>query len=365
MISAVLPQTDNLSDIELAYVTYERVALSEFMTMSRGLILENLGQTGLTDIYNRDDHNKLRKRFSNPADPLFLLGSYLDIFDSPLRQLLPFNQRIRDNSLLVRQNRNLWAHFQPPEMRNEILIAIRQLKQFCDDMNLPGAAETGGAIFTKLSQISIERNRLMNGQSVPTPSGATIQKPTDPSDEVEAVIGLPARPRIGGLWEHELPSTVFELNKRYGDILDGNGDSQSARLPKEFKGTLARWFNLDINSWLYVDERDKATVALIGGDPYLIGFLGKEPDLAKGEFRGFFLPGTFVNAGGKLVDLDNPDSEFSSRYEMSSLTPEWIESNVPEDATVRLTDHGDVVLIDETGVSCILQSVNGAVPKGM
>lgn len=198
MISAVLPQTDNLSDIELAYVTYERVALSEFMTSTRNLILEVLGPAGLEGIFSREDHEKLRKRFSNPNDPLFLLGSYLDIFESPLRQILPFNQRVRDNALLVRQNRNLWAHFQPPAMRNEVLLAIRQLKQFCEDMNLPLSTETGNEIFFKLSQISIERNRLLNGQSVPTPSGATTEHAPGPGNEAIVPAKLPARPRIGG-----------------------------------------------------------------------------------------------------------------------------------------------------------------------
>jgi hypothetical protein len=363
MISVVLPVTDNLHDLELAYITYERVVFYEFMTLTREKIFLELGPSGLSDIYERDDHHKLKKRLSNPADPLFLLGSLLDIFESPLRRILPFNQRIRENALLVRQNRNLWAHFQPPEMRDDILLAIRQLKQFCDDMRLISAAKTGTTVFKRLSQISIERNRLINGQPVPTPTVATVVDASATHNNSVPEIEMPPRPRVGGLWEHELPTTVFELNKRYGDVLDGSGESQSARLGDSFKKTLLRWFSLGINSWLYVDERDHATVALVGGDPYLIGYLGQAPTMAKGEFRGFFLPGTFVNVDGKLVDLDDNAQEISAVYEIAELPTDWIVSNVPEDATVKITDHGDLVLIDEAGVYCIMASSDGAMPR--
>jgi len=363
MISVVLPETDNLRDLELAYITYERVVFAEFMTSTREKVSQELGTSGLTDIHNRNDHHKLKKRLSNPADPLFLLGSLLDIFESPLREILPFNQRIRENALLVRQNRNLWAHFQPPELRNDILLAIRQLKQFCEDMELVSAADKGTSVFNRLSQISIERNRLINGQPVPTPTGATVVDASEAHKKPVSEIAIPLRPRVGGLWEHELPTTIFELNKRYGDVLDGNGESQSARLGDWFQETLRRWFSLGINSWLYVDDRDHATVALIGGDPYLVGYLGEEPNLAKGDFRGFFLPGTFVNVGGQLVDLDDHSQGMSAKYEIAELSADWIIDNVPEDSTVRITDHGDLVLIDEAGISCILTSSDGALPR--
>jgi hypothetical protein len=111
---------------------------------------------------------------------------------------------------------------------------------------------------------------------------------------------------------------------------------------------------MNINSWLFVDPRDGATVALMNGDPHLIGYLGDEPELQPADYRGFFLTGIYENREGLLSEIENGDWFESKLFDTSPLSKEWVNANIASDASVRFTDYGDVVLIDDDGSRRIL-----------
>jgi hypothetical protein len=111
---------------------------------------------------------------------------------------------------------------------------------------------------------------------------------------------------------------------------------------------------MSINSWLYVDTRDGATVALIDGDPHLIGYLGDEPAVEENDYRGFFLPNAFENIGGVLVDTTSREPFSSEHFDLTPLTRNWVMEIIPSEASVKVTDYGDVVLIDDSGSRRIL-----------
>jgi hypothetical protein len=348
-----VPVEDNLGDLELAYLTLERAVLSEFLVKVQSSIFDAFGESGASDIYNRADHASLRKKFKGPGDPLFYLGSYIEVDESPIRQLLDYSPELRFRAKKARHNRNLWAHYSPPSKREEILEAIAVLKLLSKDLHLPEGEASADAILESLSKISIRRNRLIAGQTITEPTEATVV------DETAAIVIDPSaakeiRPRIGGVWEHELPNTVFQLNAKYRDVLDGNGDSQSWRLGARSIQVLRRWFALGVHAWLWVDLADGATVALIDGDPYLIGYLAEDDPVDNAASRGFYLPQIYENIDGALIDVAAGTPFTSEDFDASELTPGWVEANIPSNSIVQVTDYGDLVVTDDDGSRKVL-----------
>jgi len=356
MIPLFIPPTDELHDIELAYLTYERVVLSEFMWLCRDRLISSYGPDGVSIMYRRPDHHILAERFKNPMDPLYFLSSYVDVYSSPLRTLIPFNENYRAVAKTVKQNRNMWAHYRPPETREEIRMAITKLRVFSAALGMVDAEAAGVSINDRILEIVASRARLISGvASTDTTTATDYVPPTDStnSDNVDAE-PIPARPRIGGGWLGDLPTTVLVLNKKYQDVLDASGQSMKTQLGAGAAKSIKRWLSMSINSWLYVDSRDGATVALLNGDAHLIGYLGDEPELPATEYRGFFLPGTFENRDGILVDIENGKQFTSESFDISPLTADWTNENIPSVASVMFTDYGDVVLIDDDGSRRVL-----------
>jgi hypothetical protein len=348
MAALHLPLSDNLSELELTYVAYERVVLGEFMSVASNALDVEFGQDGADVMYNRDDHSFMRINYSNPMDPLFLLGSYVNVFSSPLRTVLPFSQHHRSVAKTVKDNRNLWAHYQPPEQRTEILAAISMLKTFASLLEIVHAKAAGLAIEERLREIAATRARQIHGGTQPEPVLATTFPA--PVEELEASNEkLPTRPRVGGAWTYPLPSTVLELNRAHRDVFDRKGESIVKKFGEPAELAVKRWLSMSINSWLYVDSRDGATVALVDGDAFLIGFLGGEPPLADAEYRGFFQRGLYENVDGQLLDVETRAILNSQTHDTSSITKAWVNDRVPVEASVRLTDYGHVVLVDDGG----------------
>jgi hypothetical protein len=351
MVSLYVPQSDDLFEIELSYITYERIVLTELMRFADDALVTAFGQNGSWELLRRDDHAELAKKFFTPFDPLFYLGSYIEIETSPLRTLLPYNAHLRGIAKSVRLNRNLWAHYRPPETRAEVIGAITNLRAFCSGVEMVDAEGAGLAISERLSEIAATRARLIAGKvGAPAPEDSTepVVKPVTEELRTENA-PIPSRPCIGGIWEHALPELVLTLNPKYRDVLDSAGNSMSNQLGADVARTVRRWLTMSINSWLYVDKRDGATVALIDGDPHLIGYLGDEPALDENEYRGFFLPGAFENLDGVLTESSSRLAVSNQNFDLTLLTQTWVNRNIPSEASVRVTDYGDVVLIDEAG----------------
>lgn len=356
MVSLFIPPTDELHDIELAYLTYERVVLSEFMWLCQERLISAFGQDGVSVLQQRPDHHILADRFKNPMDPLFFLSSYVDVYNSPLRLVIPFNENFRAVAKTVKHNRNMWAHYRPPEERHEILTAISKLRVLAAGLGMVDAEAAGVSINERLLEIAATRARTMAGVASTDSTIATEYVPSAETPDSAHVVEdpIPARPRIGGRWEGDLPDTVLVLNQKYQDVLDATGQSMKLKLGEGAAKSIKRWLSMRINSWLFVDTRDGATVALMNGDPHLIGYLGDEPELPVTEFRGFFLPGVFENREGSLIEIESGDLFDAKLFDTSTLKTEWINANIPSVASVRFTDYGDVVLIDDDGSRRIL-----------
>jgi hypothetical protein len=289
-------------------------------------------------------------------DPMFFLSSYIEVSDSPLRLIVPFNNHFRGVAKTVKNNRNMWAHYRPPEERLEILAAINKLLVFAAGMGLVDTEAAGTSIGERLRKIGASRARGIAGVASSDSTVATVYVPPPDTSKTDTVAGelIPARPRIGGSWAGDLPGTVLVLNQKYQDVLDSGGQSMKTQLGAGAAKSIKRWLSMSINSWLFVDPRDGATVALMNGDPHLIGYLGDEPELQPTEYRGFFLHGIFENLEGLLSDIENGNRFGTKLFDTSPLTKEWVNANITSDASVRFTDYGDVVLVDDDGSRRIL-----------
>jgi hypothetical protein len=356
MVSLYIPPTDELHDIELSYITYERVVLSEFMWLCREQLISSFGENGVSTVYQRPDHVSLTERYRNPMDPMFFLSSYIEVAQSPLRLVLPYNNHFRGVAKTVKHNRNLWAHYRPPDERHEILLAINNLRIFAAAVGMVDAEAAGVSIGERLREIGASRARAIAGVASSDPTVATVYVPVNNNSSNETVVEepTPVRPRIGGSWVGDLPGTVLELSNKYQDVLDASGHSMKTQLGAGAAKSIKRWLSMNIKSWLFVDPRDGATVALMNGDPHLIGYLGDEPELQPADYRGFFLTGIYENREGMLSEIENGNRFETKLFDTSPLTKDWVNANITSDASVRFTDYGDVVLIDDDGSRRIL-----------
>jgi hypothetical protein len=142
--------------------------------------------------------------------------------------------------------------------------------------------------------------------------------------------------------------------KRGGTPAQLVGAATQTQLGAGAAKSIKRWLSMSIKSWLFVDPRDGATVALMNGDPHLIGYLGDEPEMPPAEYRGFFLTGIYENREGLLSEIENGNRFETELFDTSPLTKEWVNANIRSDASVRFTDYGDLVLIDDDGSRRIL-----------
>jgi hypothetical protein len=142
-----------------------------------------------------------------------------------------------------------------------------------------------------------------------------------------------------------------------------NGKLRDIRVVATGESLRSRWSELDtahqeIERWLrlkptpstlYVDESDGATVGFIEGYPYLFGYAGEEPEIAAGQYRGFFDPKQLEYQSGSLVERETGRDFLEGFSGRSQVLDALLGKDIPDGATIRVTNYGDLVLTDDNG----------------
>lgn len=250
--------------------------------------------------------------------------------------------------------RNSWAHFSMDLRPESIRTNIVNLLLFAKMVKLECSKDIGKSLdaLDNFSSVPIQLPADASPAALEHSHAAEGETPTGKS---QAVL-----PRIGEPWVGPLPSTRCDLNGKIRDIrVVATGESLKARWPSLDLANQAveRWFRLrPTPSTLYVDEEDGATVGFIGGYPYFFGYAGPEPELAPGQYRGFIDPRVLEYVEGQLVEQETGNDFLAPTQAKEQVLAELRNADVSDGATIRVTNYGDLVLVDDYGskrVACI------------
>ena len=201
---------------------------------------------------------------------------------------------------------------------------------------------TDGAVVPLLTRLQ----RIKRGQYLAKPESeptkVETQAPravvmTAEPDVVAVNTDRVPRPKIGGVWQGPIPMADLKITKT-GDLVSvTTGISIKDRLARDAVPKLRAWLAPHPKGNLWADD-DGAVGGFVAAVPRLLGYIGDEPP---GEVaRGFLYPRYYEVVAHAVRDLES-----------------GLVHDIPQDVSVvegevlRLTTYGDLIRIDDDGVS--------------
>jgi hypothetical protein len=191
----------------------------------------------------------------------------------------------------------------------------------------------------------------------PTLKVATTSAPKPPPESEDELPDVPEpaviRPRVGSAWEDDLPMERLELNLKQRDLLDTQtGQSAKKRWPSPALAdqVVNRWFDLSPSTpFVHVDPDDGATVGFLEGYPYLIGYVGEEPETPEGQYRGFLPEAIYVYEGDGLATPDYGAPLEMAPENRQAFLEEVKKRRLPQGEAFQISNYGDVVHLSDDG----------------
>lgn len=340
-VSVELPERDSYGEMMKSFLTLMRAFGMELAAICDYSLTPKLGNWWFQKLMQqRLDEKKIRGQQQDPRDAVIVLNEIAREFASPIHAALPpCASTIRSAKTIVAK-RNELLHFSAEASIEDIGEVAHLIQGFARHYDM----KTDGAIVPLLTRL----HRLKRGQYVPNvPPPLNAQTPpTDaptvplPPGELPAEIefvGEGPRPKIGGIWPGHVPNGEFRITKT-GDLVSvKTGTSALDRVEGDTSAKLRAWLapNPKGNLWVAADGAVGGYVAAV---PRLLGYLGEEPP---GEVaRGFLLRRYFEAIGSTARDIESGKSH---------TLPEG--SSPVEGELLRLTTYGDLIRIDDDGVT--------------
>lgn len=336
-IAPHIPKDKSPAELTLLYMTAEKAVMTETRDIVVQWAEEKMGTNWLETVKVESEMWAIAD-WQDERDPLYVFKCLRNGKYCPLRHALGDPYGLDDSAKRVLDARNAWAHYSMDWRPSAIQQDIMNLMLFGEKVKLTAAKQ----IRATLKAL----DTLPDGPGpIETRSRPVAVAPSD----TKAL----RRPRIGEPWEGELPSTRCDLNRKLHDIrVVATGESLKSRWTET---TIAdqeidRWLRLKPTpSTLYVDESDGATVGFIEGYPYLFGYAGQEPEIAIGQYRGFFDPRQLEYHSGSLIERGTGKDFLGSFSGRARVLDSLLGMNIPDESTIRVTNYGDLVLIDDNG----------------
>ena len=336
-IAPHIPKDKSPAELALLYMTAEKAVMTETRDIVVQWAREKIGTNWLETVKVESDMWAIAD-WQDERDPLYVFKCLRNGKYCPLRYALGDPYGLDDSAKRVLDARNAWAHYSMDWRPSAIQQDIMNLMLFGDKVKL------------KVSQQI--RAALKALDTLPEGPGP-IETRSRPVVVASSQAKELRRPRIGEPWEGELPSLRCDLNHKLHDIrVVSTGESLKSRWTElgVADQEIERWLRLKPTpSTLYVDESDGATVGFIEGYPYLFGYAGEEPQVAAGQYRGFFDPRTFEFRHSRLIAGGSDVDVLAGVEDREKIVSVLKAANLGEGASLRLTNYGDIVLVTENG----------------
>jgi hypothetical protein len=289
----------------------------------------------------RIDEKKLRGQQQDLNDPTIVLNELGREHVSPIHAALPPSPMSIKSAKTIVAKRNELLHFGTEPSLDDIGEVAHLVQLFARHYKL----STDGAIVPLLNRLQkIKRGQYASSAPMPSLTPASVSSvaptheapPADPPAEVEIAAELP-RPKIGGVWLGSVPPADFKATKTGDLVAVATGDSIVDRISGDAAARLQTWFAPAPKGNLWI-ATDGAVGGYVSAVPRLLGYLGEEPP---GEIARGFLYQRYLEVLGKRVrDVDS-----GHEYDLPPA------SKTVEGELLRLTTYGDLIRIDEDGVT--------------
>lgn len=332
-----LPERDTYGEIMKGYLTLMRAFGRELASVCDGTLSPQLGNWWFqTLMQQRIAEKKIRGQQQDLQDPIIVLNEIGREYISPIHLALPRSAEAVSGAKMIVAKRNELLHFGTEPSLDDIGEVARLIQLFARHYNLA----TDGAVVPLLTRLQ----RIKRGQhrGIPEPQPPTAQAPpavvpTSEPDVVAVNTDRVPRPKIGGVWQGAIPAADLKVTKT-GDLVSvQTGVSIKDRLAGDVASKLRAWLAPHPKGNLWADD-DGAVGGFVAAVPRLLGYIGDEPP---GEVaRGFLYPRYYEVAAHAVRDLES-----GIVHDLPMDVP------VVDGEVLRLTTYGDLIRIDDDGVS--------------
>lgn len=352
------PEGNTYGEVMKGYFSLMRGFGIEFANRSDRVLVPDLG-TRWFDEYvqrrNAEDPTHVRRRQS-PEDPSFFLGEYLRAPETVYRRVIPNSGDLRVVSKKIVDTRNTWLHFSDEPSVSQLRDAADLVRQF--------GVRTSMGVEAPAARMIKRIDRIRTGQYPPTapvtsvvPASSISAQSASGDDEPPIEIPLEkvdrgSRPPIGSIWRGDVPDRRVRVTKTR-DVVDvATGRSLRDEVEGSLAEKLRQWTSARPMGDLWIDD-DGAVGGFIEGRERLLGYTGPDPegDIA----RGFLVRRYYDVVGGRVVDVDSGSalSDMVAKADVCQAgeIEEAITAAVQPGGTIRVTNYGDVLYIDEQGMT--------------
>lgn len=353
-----LPERESYGEVMKGYFSLMRGFGIEFAFRCDQTLVPKYGRRWFTEyIQDQKAIGKVKGRVAL-EDPSFFLRDLLWSEDSPLREVIPNDTSTRVVAKKIIDTRNTWLHFAEHPSTAQLEEAASLVRTFGE--------QTGMQVAHPAAQMIKRIAKIRTGQYPPVvktspaqpaePKETTPDVPAEPPTSIDVDESQPARrPPIGGTWVGYIPNRRLRVT-RTGDVVDvRSGGSLRGEIAGDVGEKLRQWQSARPMGDLWLDT-DGAVGGYVAGVPRLLGYVGPDPE--DEIARGFLLRRYYDVADGHLVDLDTGVrlADVAANDEAHAVAAEVdgaVARVAHEGGTIRLTNFGDLIYLDDGGLQRI------------
>ena len=350
-----LPERNTYGEVMKGYFSLMRGFGVEFAHRSNRILGPTHGPRWFDDYVawrNAQDPVHVKRRQS-AADPSFFLKEFLHAPETVYRDVIPNTGDLRVLSKKIVDVRNTWLHFGDEP-------SVLQLREAADIVRAFGS-KTSMGVEAPAARMIKRIDRIRTGQYPPITHATEMGAPEPRSDGAEPPTEIPLaavaeepRPQIGSRWRGGIPQRRIRVTKTR-DVVDvATGASLRGEIAGDVAEKVRKWTSARPLGELWVDA-DGAVGGFVEGQERLLGYTGEDPE---GETaRGFLVRRFYDIRDGGLVDIDSGsalrDTVGTEWAEQAREIENAVAAVVEPGGTIRVTNYGDVLYIDESGASRI------------
>jgi hypothetical protein len=351
ILAPYVPRAASIHEAVYCYLSVERAVLQETESAVTNWATQYWGPSWHHIMVSDPLHESL-SGWDSPNDPFYMLKAIAKIPKTPLRGALPPHPHLASFAMRVFHNRNSWAHFGNNQLMHSIKNDIQQLVVFATLAEFDVAARAKEA-YEALDTLTKAAGGLVIAPVLKVATASVARAPETEDELPNVPDPMVVRPRVGSPWESDLPMERLELNVKQRDLLDTQtGQSVKDRWPTAAlaEQVVKRWFDLSPSTpFVHVDPDDGATVGFLEGYPYLIGYVGEEPDSPEGQYRGFLSDAIYVYEGDGLATHDYGSPLEMSTENRQAFLHEVKKRRLPQGEAFQISNYGDLVHLSDDG----------------
>ena len=339
-----LPNEGTAAEFAGVYYVLSKAFAHDLYTVVHNTIVGKTGDANWFAKINTDRESKGLMKYLDPKDPRFLLDQ-ANYHNSILRLVIPGIDTAWDNAAAkLKRLLNNWSHHQVEPKTTTFLELLYPMSVI--------ASQSGLDIDGTIDQLIDRTKKIHDMVWIPAGPSATLpDDAADYADQVEQKIQeIKRRPPVGSPWIGEPGKRMVKLSKALHDITE-NGVSIKHELSPdpELKVTeFLRYY--PTGGDLRVDD-DGAVLGYIKGDPFLVGWLGEEPDVKPDDIRGFIDSRAYIFLGNDIRDSVTNDLLSQVAEEPIDILINGLNAwgGLTTGSIINVTEYGDLVFVTEQG----------------